>query len=111
MTRCATFGSKFTCIGNPNDLGLGEHTGVTDVDQGYVCILEFNERLFWGEAKRRREDVVTVFKNADSLTNELSADVREGMAYKISWIRKVSALQWLDLLLDSDYILGRLVRS
>lgn len=109
MTRCATFGSKFACVGNPHELGLVGNKTIGGTDRGFVCILEFNERLFWSETKRHREGVVTVIEDVSSLESGLEVDVRGGLTYKIGWLKKPFALRWLDLLLDSDHVVGRLV--
>lgn len=111
MTRCATHGSKFACIGNPHDLGLVGNKSIGGTDRGFVCILEFNEGLFWGAIKRHREGVITTFENASNLTNGLNADTRGGLTYKITWLKKPSAFLWLDLLLDSNYVVGRLMEG
>jgi hypothetical protein len=108
VSKCAMYGSTFICTTNPEYIGVSEFTSVGGSFQ-YVCLLEFNERLF-GQDENQRGVVRTIDDPVlTALTSQLDADVRGGLPFRVSWFKKPSSKEWADVMLDEGHIVARLV--
>jgi len=109
VTRCARLGSKFACIGDPYDLGLARKLPARGSHTPFVCIMEFNTRLFSDCEGQGEDRVIDSLAELSPLIRGIAADIRSGLPFKVAWFDHPSASKCVDLLLGNDHVLLRLV--